>query len=187
MSTAMLAAIQSGYMQPALFLQVTFATTTVYMWTGKGNFSWNGQTWVGVGTILGLEVIEDGATVEARGTSITLSGLDTALLANCMTEFRLGLPVQIYFGLFSGGSLINDPIPCWSGRMDQPAVSVDGATSTVRINCESRLLDMNVASDRRYTQQDQQMDWPGDLGMQMVASIQQVTLIWGLPINGNNV
>ena len=38
---------------------------------------------------------------------------------------------------------------------------------------------MNVAVDRRYTDEDQQMDYPGDLGFQFVNGIQEAQIYWG--------
>ena len=34
------------------------------LWTGVGTISWDGQTWIGAGNILGLTAIEE--TVEVR-------------------------------------------------------------------------------------------------------------------------
>jgi len=48
-------------------------------------------------------------------------------------------------------------------------------------------VEMNVAVDRRYTNEDQQLDYPGDRGMEFVSSIQDVTIYWGrTPSNINN-
>lgn len=186
MSSGMLAALESAYLQPAVFVQMQFATATVYIWSGVGTISWNGHTWVGLGSLLSVTVMEDAATVEARGITVTLSGLDAGLLSDCLTEFQLGLPVSVCFGLYSGGSLIASPITSWAGRMDQPTIDVAGDTVTIAINCENRLLDMNVAVDRRYTNQDQQMTWPGDLCFQFVDGIQEMTLYWGQQANSTN-
>jgi hypothetical protein len=186
MSSAMLAAIQSTDLQPALFVELTFNGATAYLWSGNTSITWNSQTWSGLGSLLSLAVAEDGATVEARGITITVSGLDPNLLPDCLNDFQLGLPAIAYLGFFSGGSLISTPITSWSGRMDLPTIDVSGETATIAINCESRLLDMNIPCDRRYTQQDQQMTWPDDLGFQFVDSIQEFVLAWGQSYNATN-
>jgi hypothetical protein len=179
MSSADLTALQSSNLQPVVFVQITFNSTTIYLWSGIGSISWNGQTWTGLGSLLGMSPIEDGATVEARGMSITLSGLDATLISNCLSDFGLGLPATVYFGMRSSGSIISSPIDAWSGRVDRPDISVSGQEATITINLESRLLDMNNAVDRRLTNQDQQMTWPGDLGLQFVDALQERTLFWG--------
>jgi hypothetical protein len=188
MSTAMLAAIQSPQLFLAFFVQMTFQSGTVYVWTGSGPITWNGQTWLGSGKQGSISTIEEGATVEARGVSLTLSGIDSTLLPDVMTEFALLQPVTVYLGLFAGGSLIASPVTSWAGRMDQPTVDVDGATSEITINCESRLLDMNTTCGRRYTQEDQQRDWPGDQSMMFAPFIADINLYWGsAPTSSPNV
>jgi hypothetical protein len=189
MSSAMLAALQQPVLRCALFAQISFTSATVYVWSGVGTITWNGQTWTGLGDLLGVAAVEDGTTVEARGISITLGGLDAALLADCQNEYRLGLPAAVYFGLFDAGSeLIATPITSWAGRTDRPEIEVDADKATITINCESRLIDMNAAVDRRVTHQDQQMNWPGDNGHMFVPGLQELTTFWGgYPQTGNNV
>lgn len=188
MSSAMLAAIQASALAPALFVQAQFVTGTVYFWSGTGNISWNAHTWVGVGSLGSVSAVNESASLEATGIALTLSGIDATLLADVLQEMQLGAPVVVYFGLFAAGSLIADPVPSWAGRMDQPTIDIGGQTATITINCENRLVDMNVAVDRRYTFDDSQMDNPGDLGLQFVNSIQEITIWWGkTPVSSNNI
>jgi hypothetical protein len=186
MSTAMAAALAAPGTKPSLFVSIPFASATVYMWSGTGSVTWGGHTWLGMGALLEITAAEDAATVEARGIAITLSGLDPVLFADCRDEFVLGQPVVIYLGLWSGGSLVASPIVVWAGRTDQPTFDIQPDAVTVTIACENRLADMNVAVDRRLTNQDQQMDWPGDLGFQFVDAIQEQTLFWGTQPNTTN-
>lgn len=172
----------------ALFFYGTFATGATYLWTGYGNITWNGHTWNGIGTLGSVSTIDEGTTVEAKGISVSLSGIDSTMLSNVLTEFVLGEPMGVYVAGFNGGSLIADPILSFAGRMDEPMIDVDGSRAVITINCESRLIDMNVAVDRRYTADDQQRDWPGDLGFNFVNSIQEITIYWGsAPTNTGNI
>lgn len=188
MSSAMLAAIAAGELFPALFVEANFATGPVYIWSGMGPIDWNGHTWLGVGTLGSVSAVSEGTTVEARGITLTLSGIDPALLTDVLGEFVPGLPVIVFLGLFNAGALIASPLVSFSGRMDQPSVDIDGISSAISINCENRLIEMNVAVDRRYTADDQQRDFPGDLGFNFVNAIQEMTLYWGTsPTSSNNV
>lgn len=187
MSGAMLAALTTGLLQPAIFVSIGFANETLYIWSGTGNIVWNSQTWSGVGSLGGISMIEDGTSLDARGITITLSGIDSTALAEALQNLQIALPVVIYFGLFSGGSLIPDPFIAWQGRTDRATIDVSGETSTIALNCESRLLDMDIAPDRRYTLEDAQIFNPGDLGMEFVTSISLYTLVWGFPISSTNL
>ena len=180
LSSSFLAATQATLLRPALFIEAHFISGPPYVWSGFGSITWNSQTWTGIGTLGSVSTIEEGSTVEAKGITLTMSGIDATLLADVLGEFQVGLPAIVSLGLFdSTGALIADPVTSWSGRMDQPTIDVDGTTATIAINCESRLLDMNVAVDRRYTNEDQQLDHPGDRGLEFVNSIQEVVIYWG--------
>lgn len=184
----MLTAIQASELQPAIFVAAQFRNEIVYIWSGTGTISWNSHTWQGVGALGSISTIDEGSTVEAKGIALGLSGIDPQLLPDVLTQLQLGLPVTAYLGLFNGGSLIANPVTSWSGRMDQPTIDISGTEARISINCESRLLDMNTAARRRYTIEDQQRDYPGDLGFSFVDSIQEITLYWGqAPTTAANV
>ena len=187
-TAAMLTALGQPVLRPALFVAATFVDETVYLWNGPGPIAWNGQTWLGVGSLGSVSTVEEGTTVEARGISLSLSGLDPTLLTETLANYQVGLPCTVWLGLFdASGKLIPDPIISFSGRMDQPTLTMDGQTATLTINAESKLLDMNVSVERRYTNEDQQLDYPGDRGFEFIDSIQEVTINWGrTPSSQNN-
>ena len=189
MTQTFLGAMQGAVLRPALFVQAAFVSGPIYVWSGIGQITWNGQVWTGIGTLGSISTIEEGSTVAAKGITLTLSGIDASLLNDVMTEFQVGLPVSVTLGVFdTNNALIADPVCCFSGRMDQPTIDVTGTLATIAINCENRLVEMNVAVDRRYTDEDQQMDYPGDLGFQFVNGIQEAQIYWGRsPSSQNNL
>jgi hypothetical protein len=217
-SGGFLDAISSRVNKPALFFEVHFVSGPVYLWSGFQSIDWNGHTWLGAGGAINVSAVEEGSTVEARGITLSLSGVNTDFITDILDEFRVGLPAIVYLGFFetatesgggsgyglggygeggygTGGSssgdsntLIPDPVIAWSGRTDQPTIDMDGSTATISVNCENRLIEMNVAMDRRYTNEDQQLDFPGDRGMEFVNSIQDVRIFWGqVPSSKNNL
>ena len=97
-----LAAIQAGELLPAFFVQIQLVSETLCLWTRMGTINWNGQTWHGVGSMLGVSQIEEGSNVQARGIVITLSGLDPIELPEVLSDFKLGLPVTVLLWLVRG-------------------------------------------------------------------------------------
>lgn len=186
MSTAMLNWLTGTVLPSALFFEGTFASGTVRLWTGIGPIAWNGQSWQGIGSLLEVSLLADASTVEAKGIVATLSAFDAALLPAVLGEFVLGSAVTVYLAGFDDGVLIADPIPAFVGRMDQPTIAIDGQSASIALACENRLIDMDAAVDRRYTADDQQRDFPGDLGMNFVNSIQEDTVYWGSAPSGTN-
>ena len=186
---AFITALSQPIIRPALFVEAHFATAILYLWTGRGNVSWNGHTWTGIGTLGSVSTIEEGSTVEARGITLTLSGIDATALSDVLNEVQQGLPALVYFGLFdSTPALIANPVCAFAGRMDQPTIDLTGPTATIQIACESRLMDMNTPAMRRYTNEDQQRDYPNDQGFSFVPGVQERTIFWGrTPSSHNNI
>jgi hypothetical protein len=190
MTVAYLAAIVSRDLKPALFIEANFTSGPVYIWSGFGPITWNGQVWTGLGSLVGVSTIEEASAVSAKGITLSLSGIDVTLLTGILDEFQLGLPAVVSLGLFdaTGVTLIASPVTSFAGRMDQPTLDVSGTKATISVNCESRLVDMNTSVERRYTDEDQQLDYPGDLGMSFVNGIQETQIYWGrTPSSKNNI
>jgi hypothetical protein len=186
-STALQTAFSSQYFNPVLFVELTFSNETIYVWSGIGSTSWNGQTWAGVGGLLGISTPEDSSVVEAKGITVSLSGIDATLLPEALNEIQLGLPVIVYLGALSGGTPIATPVIAWSGRIDQPTFTIGRTDVSLDIACESRLVDVNVSVERRLSNADTQSLFPGDLGCSFVNSIQEKTIFFGFPNSSNNL
>ena len=44
---------------------------------------------------------------------------------------------------------------------------------------ENKLIDLKRSKVRRYTSEDQEQEYPSDLGLDFVPSLQDMELIWG--------
>jgi hypothetical protein len=69
------ASLSAGVIRPVLFVQITFNSGTEYVWSGIGDFDFNGHTFSGVGNLGSIGPIAEGSAVKADGTSVTLSGI----------------------------------------------------------------------------------------------------------------
>jgi len=58
-------------------------------------------------------------------------------------------------------------------------INETGQTSDISVNCESRLVDMNVFQDMRYTNEAQRTINPNDNGLIYVASLYNKSIYWG--------
>lgn len=180
-------ALAEGYLYPVWFVAITFASGPVYVCSYNQPLYLNGTLYTGVGSLLQISTIEDGATVDARGVTVTLSGIDPTLLPATMNEFQVGLPATLYLGAFNAGGeqQVSQSVVAWSGRTDQPTITVDEKTASISINLESILMDMNVPVPYRWTNQDQQLFYPGDQGFSWVNAIQSVPLYWNQDSNSD--
>jgi len=185
----MLAALSAPMLRPAFFVTITFIDAVVYLWTGTGTVTFDGNDYLGAGALMGISATEEGSTVHARGVTLTLSGLDAGLLPEALNEAILGLPVTIKLGLFdlTTGILIDSPATTWMGSLDQPKFTIGANGATLEVNCESKLINLNTPLDRRITDEDIQSEHPGDLWAMFVDGLVQRTLFWGQPLTTNNI
>lgn len=179
-SAAVLSAIGSGRMFPLFLASIQFTTGTVYAWTGIGSLVWNGQTWTGLGEFAGVSAVQESNQVQADNITLSLNGIPSDLINDALNEVSQSYAVQVYLGFMdSTGAIIVDPVKCFQGFMDVPTVQDGGDTCTISITAENALVALQRASNRRYTTQDQHIDYPTDSGFQYVSGIQQWSGVWG--------
>lgn len=179
-------AISDTQVRPALLWYGEFTSGNAYLWTGLGNLSWNSITWSGAGTLLGISNIEESSEIKASGINVTLSGVPSSLISLALGDVRQGYECAVYMAFFdTNNAIISDPVLVFEGRLDTASIVEDGETSTVSITYESRLIDLQRAREIRYTDEEQQRLFTGDVGLQYVASLQDSQITWGKGQNGN--
>jgi hypothetical protein len=186
LTAAAITEITAQNMRPVIFAQLQFVSGIVYLWSGFGSIVWNGQTWIGVGTLGAIGSLSETSDITAAGLQLSLSGIPSDLITKALGEVRQGAPVILYQAfLTAAGAVVNNPYNAWSGRMDTCTIAEGADTATITITCESRLIDLNRSREHRYQKQDQTVEYPGDLGFDFVPSLQQLNVVWGNP--GNTV
>lgn len=180
LSAQIAAALEQGTLRPILFFEGEFASGWVRIWSGLGEIAWNGQTWTGVGSLLGIGAIEETQQVVAGGTTVSLSGVPLEMISLAIEEARQGKPGRVWLGLLTEQrEIIADPVRAFTGRLDVPEVADAGDSCTVTISYENRLIDLGVARNWRYTHESQQVLAPGDRGFEFVSAIQDREITWG--------
>lgn len=180
LAAGMLAAIGAGTVRPVVFYEGEFSTGTLRLWSGVGDKTWNGQTWAGAGKMLSVSEVRESSGIEAVKFSVALNGESQDLLSANLGAVRQGLPGTVWLGALSEvGAVIADPFILFKGLMDVPDVLDDGAQCTLSVSYESRLIDLERARERRYTSEDQQIDYPTDTGFDGVPALQDRKIKWG--------
>jgi len=171
-------------LRPILLVQGYFVSGWLYLWSGYGSIVWNSQTWTGAGELLSVSPLTENSDVMAEGVQISLSGIPADLISKALSEVRQGAPMIIWQGfLTAAGAVVSSPNQAFAGRMDTCSIAEGAETARITLTVESRLADLKRSRERRYTHDDQQIDFPGDLGFEFVAKLQELSLVWG----GQNV
>jgi hypothetical protein len=203
LSNGIVSAISSEAIKPFFAIELRFDTQTLYFWTGLGNITVDGITYVGTGQFLKVSEISETAEISAKGAMITLSGIPSELLSLVLSEPYQGRLGIIRFGLMDAnrsyltdedGNYIlqedssridvtagdpNDLVEIFSGYIDQMNIDEGAETSTVALSMESKLIDLERPRVFRYTDGNQKSRFPTDRGFEFVEDLQDKRFNWG--------
>lgn len=173
--------------RPCFLAYFDFQAGAQRVWSGIGSVTWGGNTYAGLGRLGSFTPIEETVDVRAAGMTFRLCGVDTTLVAAAMADNYHGRAVKLWLGfLNSSGAIIADPYSVFSGRMDLVQLDdSDPANPVLLINAESVLNDLRRSRERRYTHEDQQLDFPGDRGLEYMPTANSKPFAWGGQVYGN--
>ena len=76
-------------------------------------------------------------------------------------------------------AVVDTPYQIFSGFIDTMSVTDAGDSSNINISVENKLITLERAIDRRYTDQDQKQLFAGDKGLEFIDDIQNKAINWG--------
>ena len=172
----------SASLHTVFFFKSVWSSGTTYLWTGYSTIVWDSQTWQGVGQLAGISDIEESSEIIANGATFTLSGVPSALLALALGDARQGNEVSLWIGaLDTSGTLVVDPYKVFSGLIDVPGIQEGSETSTITLQAENRLIELNRPREVRNSDRFQQARFASDVGFEFVAGLQDKQITWGQP------
>lgn len=179
MSSEMLDAIQASTVRPVHLVELEFVTTTLRLSDYARDLTWNSQTWLGNGFLHPLQGIDETSDIQAAGTNIVLTALDTQLLSLILRESnqRAG---RVWFGCLDEDlELIVDPLLLFDGVIDVPEITDDEQGGTITVSFENDLILLERPSEFRYDNHSQQALFSGDRGFEFTQRTADWSGYWG--------
>ncbi len=168
-------------LQPIIFIKAEFPSGDVNIWSGAQEIIFDGDSYTGLGDLIGMSPMEETFDLKATGMRFSLSGIPASMISTALNEDYQDRPITCWFGcLNSAGAIIADPLVMFKGRMDVMEIVDGGVTATIGIAAENVLVALESANLRRYTPEDQKETYPGDTFFDRVAALQDQEIIWGL-------
>lgn len=187
LTAALATAFDSGSVKPIVFAFFDFPGGAVRFWSGSGDKVLTGYsdanlngTYTGLGDLGALQLPEESSDGSASGAVFTLSGLESTSTSLALDQNYQNSPCFVWIGaLDSSDQVIADPYLQMSGLMDVMEMTDDGSTASISIRAEGFAYGVGP-SNRRYTDEDQKREFPGDLGFGFVAGLADRQIYWGL-------
>lgn len=162
-----------------VFVEMDFPSGFLRINNSAQSFDWNGYSWLGIGSLGSIDQITESSDMAANGIALSISGIPSENVALALGQKYQGRSCKVWFALLdSSYQVIADPIGSFNYRMDTMDIEL-GETATIRVSAESRLVDWERANVTRYTDEEQQKLYPGDLGLQFVPQMAEKELRWG--------
>ena len=183
-TTAFNNALTSQVVRPLLAVELEFSTGTLRFWNGYGDITMtaggSSNTFTGLGDLMGVSAVSESDQVEAIGATLSLTGIKSSLISAALSANYTNRNASIFLGLFdTNKSVIADVYTLFKGKMDIMKIDEGAESATIVLNLENRLIALDRPKERRYTHEDQQLSFSGDLGFEFVPDLQDKEIIWG--------
>lgn len=191
LSSNLLSALTQSVAQPYFAVEMLFDTKQIVfngelvnvgplrVWTGYGNRTINVQginrTFTGSGELLGITGLDEVNDLSAKNATLTLTGIPSTLLSLALQEPYQRRACRIYLGEQS----VSDVVEVFSGKMNTLKILDEAETSTIEMVVDSKLVELERASNWRYTDENHKSRYAGDTFFSYVQSIQDVQIAWG--------
>lgn len=184
LSSAMESAFEADLVRPIILVECAFDSGDLNLWNGIGNLTVNSIEYVGAGTLLAIGEIAESAELQANGLTVTLSGITEPLISKARDEDYQGRELKVLLGAMDeANNVISNPVVVFSGFMDTMTITDSSETATIVVTVENRLIEFERTRVRRYTAEDQKIDFPTDRGLEFVADMQEKEIVWGTASN----
>jgi len=181
----------------------TIQSEPLYLWTGLGDLTVDGKTYTGTGNLLHISEVTETADIRAAGATITLTGLNTDIVALALQQPYQGRLCHLKFGILDANMDIllkedafallmennanieiaqQDPhalANLFTGYMDQMNIEEAADTCTIQLTLESKLIDLERPRIFRYTSENQKAKYENDLAFDFIPDLQDQPLSWG--------
>ncbi len=177
-SSAVASATASNHVEPVLLCDLEFDDLQ-YVHSRLGNITYNGNTYIGVGNAVTLDSSRESEVLGPAPITATASGLSAALLRNARMAETYRAPITFRMAYRqSDGTLYDDPVIVWKGTIQRCDISF-GPDSSITITADHDVSVLSKSHGGRYTDEDQQNRYSGDVAFSYVHDVPHQKLIVG--------
>lgn len=180
--------VKPAEVQPFFAVEANFevsgSSTNVRVWSGIGDLSLGGNTYVGVGELITISGVEETQDLKATSINITMSGITPAaseasnILNLALTAKYKNRDLNVYFGDRRSPS---NYLIAFAGFMDVMTINDDPENATINISVEhiTSILARPTVLRHSKSQHRAISGNSSDSFYDFVTSLQDKEIIWG--------
>lgn len=176
----MRAALRSPDRRLVLIAEAEWVDGTKRLWSGAGDLAWAGETWRGVGSLVTISGIQLTGAVGIQAVEIKFASVPGDEQIDVPAESIRRKRARLWLAALTPlETVIADPYLLATITMSHATWKVgdDGSVSLV-VSGTAGIWQHEQASNRVWSDEEQQRIWPGDTGFQAMTSVAGQTLKW---------
>lgn len=180
LSSENIAASVAGVVRPVYLFELHYDSGISRFTSWTKEITFDGNTYLGVGSMVTLEDIQETDNIGSNGIRGVLSGVNAEGVGIALNEEYQGRPAYVYLGFLNESeNLVNDPCLVFSGRMDTQKI-IMGEEGKIELTVENRLVDWDRPKVYRLNNETMQSLNPGDKGAEFVEQAAEKAIYWGV-------
>ena len=177
--SAVAAQAVAATLYPVVLTKFEFDSGDLNLWSGYNTITVESDVFTGVGELGTMTPIIETETLKATGMEFGLSAIDSTIIGLALDADYQERPVTCWLGFLDDDSGYLGRVQIFKGRMDTMNLIDNGDTSSLSVTAEHVLVSLEKTNERRYTAEDQKLEFPGDLGFDQVNALQNLEVVWG--------
>ena len=173
--TDILTALSQPEVEPFYAVEIDLDSGPLRIWTGVGDRTIDGDTYTGGGNLVGISGLEEVADLSAKNITLTLSGMPPSVVALALGEPYQRRKVRVLWGVRG----VSDFVEVFSGSLNQMVIEDGPESGTISVTVDSKLVELERASNRRYTAENHKARNPDDTFFDYVALLQDKNVRFG--------
>ena len=173
---SILTALGQSAIEPFYAVELDLDSGPLRLWTGYGDRTLDGNTYTGGGDLMGIEGLEEVADLSAKMVTLTLSGMPASIVSTALQEPYQRRRVRILFSVESIPGIAtvssSDFVEVFSGSLNEMTIDDGPESGTSSVTVDSRLVELEGASNYRYTSESHKSRHATDTFFDFVADIQ---------------
>jgi len=182
LSAGFASACQQPHMRTFPLIEFGFSSGTSRICGLDFPVTWKGNVYTAAMTGTGSSLVNIGEIQEtadsAQGIEVTISGIGTGARGMAMAEEVQGRPLTMRLACIDPAGVMYVDENVWLGLMDSMSLSIGARSDVIRIKAEHIMSTWSRPRTVRLTDARQQALYPGDLGLQYVASMESAEISW---------
>ena len=181
LSPEILAALQARTLRIERLFEGVFTNQTLRLWTGLNTLTHDGKEWLGNGWLQSLSSQKETIETQANGLTITLTGIVEGLIELGLTETSTTGTGKLWIAFFNDSDVLLGTDLRFSGDLDRVEIAESESTCTISLQYESKLRRLENKRELKWSNEYQQIEYPGDRGFEYVTFLQNQRIYWGRP------